>query len=230
MICNFDGIYGGDEEVDDELIKWDKYVNETNDGYPRIYHSHLNYDVISEMNIHSNTKMISLYRNPKAVATSLHNMAHHLPGFEYTGTMDDSLYLFLCGLAFNGDYWDHVLNWHLNHKNIGNILYICYEDLMTNFDSNLDRICNHINIDISESDKEIIKNKSMFSNMKQEYIDNPGNLYEHLGLSADVFINKGKIDTYKEYFNDEMSHYYDCKTLVKWEQIPDILYYKELCT
>ena len=234
---------------------YENWINITNDGYPRIYHTHFHYENFAEFNINPAAKIISLCRNPKDVAISLYLMNQEITlggsqqnksmkGIEIDDNKDNYnyndneelehfLYLFLSGLTTIGDHWDHILFWHLNKSDILNgneLLYVYYEDLLIDPLNTIKRIAKYIEKDdeLNEEDYIDIINKTLFKNMKCEYILNPGNIYERLSLFPDKFFRTGINENWKNYFTDTMTHFYDCKTRIKFNQIPYIKYYQQL--
>ena len=152
-----------------------KWINKTNDGYPRIYHTHFHYDDFAEFKINPSAKIIYLCRNPKDVSISLYLMNQeitlggseqnkkmkgiennqYIQNYDNNEELEHFLYLFLSGLTTIGDHWNHILFWHLNGKNILNgnqLLYVYYEDLLMDPLNTISKIAKYI-----EKDDELEK-------------------------------------------------------------------------
>ncbi|XP_042910402.1 sulfotransferase ssu-1 isoform X2 [Parasteatoda tepidariorum] len=79
-------------------------------------------------------KYIYVARNPKDCCVSYYHHTSRIPS-NFSGTFDEYFEKFLAGLVEFGDYFDHLLGWY-THRNDPNVLFITYEDLKEDFESN----------------------------------------------------------------------------------------------
>eukprot|EP01084_Bolivina_argentea_P030563 56610_1 len=211
---------------------WEKYEQQTNDGLPRLMHTHNHFKYIPFANIHKDSKVIYITRNPKDTAVSYHHFYSNIPDFKYLGNNEnikEGLNLFLCGLNQSGDYWDHNISWFKHDLN-NELLFLYYEDLVNNPLESIKSIATFVKLDneLTDEDYVLIANQTVFDNMKKHHANNPGLLYEDFGMSNDNFFRKGKINDWVNYFDDTMSHLFDAKTRIKFSEIPHHLYYQQL--
>eukprot|EP01084_Bolivina_argentea_P182170 314548_1 len=211
------------------LETWNEWLQKTDDGYPRIMHTHLSPKQFPASYIHKDTKLIFIGRNPKDVAVSMHFMINFVPDLEYKAeNVNDTAQLFVDGNIWCNDYWDYNIQWfeynkskHDSNINDSDILFVYFEDLVADPLNNIKKICKYINMDseLNEKDYENIVNKIIFKNVRQEYIDNPGNFTfnEPIGYSPDIFFRKGINGDYKNHFTKEMIQLFDEKTIHKFK-------------
>ena len=100
-------------------------------GHFRLIKTHLPYDMTP---MSSSAKYIYVTRNPKDCVVSFY---FHTKGFincyDYgDGTLDEYFELFFDGKVDFGDYFVNLKSW-LRHRNDENVLFITYEDLVTDY-------------------------------------------------------------------------------------------------
>lgn len=78
----------------------------------RYFKSHANVQHLPNMLAEKKVKVVYVARNPKDTVVSLFHHARSKPEFGYTGTFDKFCEIFLAGQAENGDWFNHVLDWH----------------------------------------------------------------------------------------------------------------------
>ena len=95
---------------------------------PRVFKSHLSYEFSPGGLPHSSpAKYIYMMRNPKDVCVSYW---HHVRMMGETCTWEQHFKRFLSSESMWGTWFDHVLGWW-KHNDMSNILYIMYEDMMS---------------------------------------------------------------------------------------------------
>lgn len=76
----------------------------------------------------SKAKYIVVIRNPRDVIVSLHYHWLMFPGYNYSGTFDDSFECFMRGKCEYGDYFQFYREWY-KEKSKSNVLLVVYEEL-----------------------------------------------------------------------------------------------------
>ncbi len=80
---------------------------------PRYFKTHANVRDLPRGS--ANIKNIIVTRNPKDTAVSLYHHAKGKPEFNFQGDFNAFLQIFLSGKAENGDWFDHVIDWCVQH-------------------------------------------------------------------------------------------------------------------
>ncbi|XP_074646371.1 sulfotransferase 1C2-like [Tubulanus polymorphus] len=169
---------------------------------PRIMHSHMPFDMFPKEAIERKAKIIYVMRNPKDTLVSYYHFYKSCKGFgNFPGSWDDFFQLFLHKKIFCGDFYDHVLGWW-NQRHRDNILFLKYEDMVTDQKSNILKICAFLGKTLSVDKIDNIIEQTSFESMR----DNPMTNHSHSPYqdnSIFPFIRKGKIGDWKNYFTDE---------------------------
>jgi|AntAceMinimDraft_1070359.scaffolds.fasta_scaffold125434_1 hypothetical protein len=84
-------------------------INET--PGPRYFKTHANVRDLPRGQ--AKIKNIIVARNPKDTAVSLYHHAKSKPEFDYKGDFETFLQIFLSGMAENGDWFQHALDWYV---------------------------------------------------------------------------------------------------------------------
>jgi hypothetical protein len=102
-----------------------------------------------------------------------------------------------------GSWFDHTLSWW-EHRYLPNVLFLRYEDLLSNFSQELRRIIDFLDYPMDEDVLERITFMARFDNMKKEPFSNMHEIVEFQG-----FFRKGKIGTWREQFTRAQSEAFD---------------------
>ena len=149
-------------------------------------------------------RQIYIARNPKDVCVSYY---HFETGKEWSGGFecdwDEWFELFLKGEIQRGDWFDHVLSWWAR-ANDANLLFIKYENLLRNFDSEVVRLAQFLDIQISNDVLASVRTQSSFDHMKQSGFSNM-----HEVEQLDTFYRKGVIGSWKEEFSNSQNERMD---------------------
>lgn len=154
-------------------------------------------------------KYIYIARNPKDVAVSYF---HHLRGFiayQFSGSWDEFFELYLAGNIYYGSWFDHVLGWW-GHRNAENVLFLRYEDLISNLREGAERIARFLPGDTPPAGviEEVVKQCS-FDSMQ----DNPSTNFswakELRHPDQPPFMRKGKVGDWRNYFTAEQNAVFD---------------------
>ena len=131
-------------------------------GTPRIFKSHENYDKIPK-----GGKYIYVVRNPNDVCVSFYHFLIKFVGLdEATIPIDEFIQeLFLGTGSVSGKIWHHYLS-YFEHRKDGNVLFVFYEDLISNLEVVIEQIAGFMNIELDDELRAIALEHSSFSFMK----------------------------------------------------------------
>ena len=110
-------------------------------------------------------KLIYISRNVKDVAVSFYHFS--IDYYNYPYTFDEFLQCFLDDALESTPYREHVLN-YMNIPDYKNILYLTYESVTGNMDLYIDKVAAFLEKQITEENKEKLKDHLSFKNIKGE--------------------------------------------------------------
>ncbi|KAH6886262.1 P-loop containing nucleoside triphosphate hydrolase protein [Thelonectria olida] len=156
---------------------------------PRIFKSHMPYSMgLGGVPARNPCKYIYIARNPKDWEKLV---------------WDHRLQMFLDVKAQRDDWFDHVLSWW-EHKDAENVLFLAFEELKRNTESQLRRIAEFLDIELSPEKLEEIRSKIGFSQMQKTQFSALKDVKEF-----NKFFRKGEIGSWKEYFTVAQSERFD---------------------
>lgn len=172
---------------------------------PRIFKSHMPYHMAFGGNpVETPCKYLYIARNPKDVAVSYYHFESG-KGWSgrYSGPWEHWLKMFVEGTVQRGDWFDHVLSWWA-HRDADNILFLKYEDLRTDFRSELEKIAWFLGYPLTARLADRIMGKTSFDHMKADRFSNLKEIPE-----LDEFFRKGRAGTWKEQFTVAQNEMFD---------------------
>jgi hypothetical protein len=151
-------------------------------------------------------KFIYLMRDGKDVAASLY---HHLKPLEPGTTFEMAFDNFFMKLCKDG-WFGHLADWLENKKKF-NVLYIKYEDLLRDFEGNLEKIIEFCGFNINQSELPRIRERCSFEFMKKH--ERIFDIRFPIGsrrvvTEEDQFIRSGKVNEGHKYFNESRNKLY----------------------
>jgi hypothetical protein len=172
---------------------------------PRILKSHMPYQMaVGGTPSEAPCKYLYIARNPKDVAVSYYYFER---GSDWSGRYDGPwehwLELFLNGRVQRGDWFDHALSWWA-HRDAPNVLFLKYEDLLLDFETELERLASFLDCELSPGVAARIAEKTSFDEMRQAGFSN---MHEIPGMES--FFRKGKIGSWREQFTAAESEAFD---------------------
>ncbi|OPX36301.1 MAG: hypothetical protein B1H11_07715 [Desulfobacteraceae bacterium 4484_190.1] len=172
---------------------------------PRIFKSHMPYHMAVGGNpVDNPCKYIYIARNPKDVVVSYYYFERNKSwAGEYSGSWEHWFKMFVEGKVQRGDWFDHVLSWW-EHGKAENILFLKYEDLKRNLDSEIKKIARFLGYPMSTELLGTIREKTSFQNMQQEDFSNMHEIEELSG-----FFRKGKVGSWRDQFTVAQSEFFD---------------------
>jgi hypothetical protein len=168
---------------------------------PRYMHTHLPHHIIvKSINKEQPCKYIYIVRNPRDVAVSMYNHIVTRTMYQSNISWEEFLKYFMAGKVPCGSWYDHVLGWW-KYRNYPNVLFLKYEDRLTNPHSDVCQIADFIGIQLTEEEVEAVVKKSRFDQMKTNQFVNGSWLKRDPDSVG--HLRKGKIGDWMNYFTDE---------------------------
>ena len=186
----------------------------------RVFNTHLKWDMLPKG---SSYKYIYIYRDGKDVVCSFfHHLTNQVGDGEYSGTFKQFLSSWLQGDLPYGEWMDHLKSWSYSNiidvnaqidtfdmnesqtQSTPNILYLKYENLVTNIKQEVPRLHKFLHQSNSSHQDCILDHvyeTISFDSMKQNIAKyQPRSVKWRQGFS---FIRQGRINSYSELFDDE---------------------------
>ncbi|XP_063699746.1 luciferin sulfotransferase-like [Culicoides brevitarsis] len=161
-------------------------------------------------------KIIYVARHPKDAAISFYH--YYRMVYQYEGTKDDFLSLFLEGLTEFGQQTTHLYDfWRM--RNEPNILFLTYEDMKKDLTAVLKQVANFLDKELSEKQIEELKKHLHIDSMRENTVvfnvKNNAELAEKLKTAHKDFFRRGEAGSHKDEMSEEMSKKFDA--LIKRE-------------
>ncbi|XP_077991025.1 sulfotransferase 1E1-like [Glandiceps talaboti] len=183
---------------------------------PRYFATHMKIDWLPD-NL-PKSKIIYLARNPKDVCVSLFFLIRCL-AMDHTVEKDRDLFGQTVDGFINGTLpmehgrWDeHVLSWW-QRRNEDNILFLKYEDMRRDLRTSVQKISEFIGKNLSPELIDKIVHLATFETMKKKPPPDHELLGKAINLNFEpgesVFIRKGKVGGWKDYFTVAQNEYFD---------------------
>jgi hypothetical protein len=172
---------------------------------PRIFKSHMPYHMaVGGEPLQSPCRYIYIARNPKDVAVSYYFFESHKSwAGGYDGPWEHWLKYFLEGRVQRGDWFDHVLSWW-RHRHAQNILFVKYEDLKQQFETEVSRIAEFLGYPLSTDLMTKIKACTAFESMRKNRFSAMRDIEE-----MDGFFRKGAVGSWREQFTSAQDSEFD---------------------
>jgi hypothetical protein len=181
------------------------YEELANLSSPRIFKSHMPYRMaLGGDPASSEGRYIYIARNPKDVAVSYYYFERQKgwSGY-YNGPWEHWFKILLEGKVQRGCWFDHVLGWW-EKRDLDNVLFLKYEDMLGDFPAQLNRISSFLGYDHNWDSIQKIQRLTSFDNMKKDHFSNMHEIEDFEG-----FFRKGKVGSWKEVFTDEQNAQFD---------------------
>lgn len=186
---------------------------------PRAMYSHLPYR-FAPSHPEQPLKYMVVARNPKDVAVSQFNFLRDMKMFDFTGSWDDFLALFMDGKGFGGSYFDWVLQWWAQ-KDEDNVLFLTYEALKKDLAKEVGNISQFLDHPLSVAEQQEIAEACSFEAMKKNKV---GAIEKHKdqAMKKDKsFYRKGVVGDWQNYFSPEQAKAFDewCESKLKGTEL-----------
>ncbi|KAK4422363.1 Cytosolic sulfotransferase 15 [Sesamum alatum] len=124
---------------------------------PRIFSTHMQFDLLPDSICESNCKIIYICRNPLDQFVSLTHFLsqNHFGKDADPAAMDEPFDMYCQGIDSFGPFWDHILGyWNAHLENPGKVLFLKYEDLKEDITSQVKKIAEFMGFPFSPEEEE----------------------------------------------------------------------------
>nr|AAO64982.1 SULT2 sulfotransferase [Danio rerio] len=168
---------------------------------PRIFATHFHHQMMNPSYFKIKPRVLYVMRNPKDVFISSYHF-HEMASFLVSpGTQDEFMEKFLDGTIMFGSWFDHVKSW-LNAGEQEHILYLCYEDMISDLKASVEKIATFLGKSLSSEVVEKIADHCVFENMKQNKMSNYSLVPEEfMDQKKSEFLRKGIVGDWKNHFS-----------------------------
>nr|XP_058947554.1 uncharacterized protein LOC131775458 [Pocillopora verrucosa] len=179
---------------------------------PRLFKSHLSYDAIPKSTDEAKTtcKYIYVARNPKDAAVSSYKFMGSFGTNGMNAPWEFYAKLFIEGKTVYNNWSDHVLGWW-KHRHDPNVLFLKYEDLQKDLQSNVRMISKFLNKPLSEEVISLITEQCTFKGMMK----NVQSFTLGDKIEGPKFLCKGAVGSWKEHFTPELNQRFEKEVLAK---------------
>ncbi|XP_009679983.1 amine sulfotransferase [Struthio camelus] len=187
---------------------------------PRLFATHLPYNLTPRDLRNKRAHVIYVTRNPKDVLVSYFHFSKVVATIEEVSDFNLFMERFLAGKVLASSWLDHVAGWH-SHAEDFNILFLTYEEMKKDLRSAVLKICNFLGKTLSENELESIVRQATFDNMRKDPRANYDNLPEDLkGKKKGHFLRKGTIGDWKNMMTVAQSERFDKVLKEKMKNLP----------
>ena len=171
---------------------------------PRILKSHLPFSLLPG-DLLEKGKAVLCLRNPKDTVVSFY---HHEKLFEHhgcTGDFPTYFELFMDGLTMWSSYFDFMTEmWQ--KRDHPNLCVLFFEEMKRDQEPSIRKVARFLDKDLTDVQIDALVRHLSFKNFKQNSAVNKEDLRKMAFRDKDgVFIRKGEIGDWKNYFNDDMN-------------------------
>ncbi|XP_062315105.1 cytosolic sulfotransferase 2-like [Osmerus eperlanus] len=175
---------------------------------PRLIKTHLPVQFIPKSFWEQNCKIVYVARNAKDNAVSYFhfdrmNMAQPEPG-----DWNSFLQRFMEGKMVFGSWYDHVTGWWEKKQSHSKLLYLFFEDMVEDTGRELDRLCSFLGVSPSAEEKENVRERAQFDNMKKNNMTNYST-DTVMDFKISPFMRKGKVGDWKNHFTVNQNEQFD---------------------
>ena len=148
-------------------------------------------------------------RNPKDALVSFY---HHYTADEtlgaFNGGFNDFFELYEKKVLGFGDFFEHNAAWYEFNKDRKNSLVVVYEEMRKDPRSNIIKMANFLNKELSEKAVDLIVENSSIESM-QSKMNKPRPGPTSWRRERSTFIRKGAVGGWRDYFTQDQSDYVD---------------------
>ncbi|KAG7270604.1 hypothetical protein CRUP_011520, partial [Coryphaenoides rupestris] len=188
---------------------------------PRVLTTHHQYSVLPPSFFKARPKVVYVMRNPKDVCTSFFHFQKMASIYVDPESPSQYLTKFLDGKVAYGSWFDHTKGW-LNAEMKERILYISYEEMITDLNSALIRVAQFMDKSLDSEVIERIADQCVFKSMKKNDMSNyskvPTGFFDE---SKSEFLRKGVIGDWKNFLTAAEAEYFDS---VYKDKMKDVAY------
>ncbi|XP_019938740.2 sulfotransferase 2B1-like [Paralichthys olivaceus] len=188
---------------------------------PRMFATHFQYKMMPRSFFEVKPKVIYVMRNPKDVFTSYLHYSKVASFLVNPGPQREFLQKFLDGKVLHGSWFDHIKGW-LNAEDKDRIMYISYEEMITDLKDSVARIAQYLEKPLDAEVIEKIADRCLFENMKKNKMSNYSAVpSELMDRTKSEFLRKGITGDWKNQLTVAEAEYFD--TVYK-DKMKDVKY------
>ncbi len=178
---------------------------------PRLIYSHLALKHWKKlMDNNASLKVIYIIRNPKDTIVSYYHHEKQMPKpLKFDGNWDEYFQKWQSDGLKYGDIFQHVSELYPYHKHRANSIILFYEDMKKNLKENIKKISDFLHMDVSENVLDVITEMTQIENLKDNKELTTDDFTKFVPMS--VFLRKGNVGGWEEYFTDEQNYIFDEK-------------------
>ncbi|XP_029291678.1 cytosolic sulfotransferase 1-like [Cottoperca gobio] len=175
---------------------------------PRLIRTHLPVQFLPKSFWEKNCKIVYVARNAKDTAVSYFHFERMAKIFPEPGDWSSYLQRFMDGKMVFGSWCDHVNGWWEKKQSYQNLHYMFYEDLIEDTGREIDKLCCFLGLSPSAEEKERIKGRVQFDDMKRNSMVNHLSV-KNFDSKISPFMRKGKVGDWKNHFTVDQSEHFD---------------------
>ncbi|XP_075780143.1 amine sulfotransferase-like isoform X2 [Pelodiscus sinensis] len=146
---------------------------------PRLFTTHMFYNLVPRDLRNRKGKVIYVARNPKDVVVSYFHFSKISVTLETVSDFNIFLEKFLAGKVIPGSWLDHIGGW-FTHRDDFNILFLTFEEMKKDLRGAVLKICKFLGKQLTEKELDTVVEKASFDNMKRDARANYENMPESL--------------------------------------------------
>uniref|UniRef100_A0A6J0V0P8 Sulfotransferase n=1 Tax=Pogona vitticeps TaxID=103695 RepID=A0A6J0V0P8_9SAUR len=190
---------------------------------PRLFFSHLPYNLVPKGLRSGRGKVIYVARNPKDVLVSYYHFSKVFLKMGEAEELDTFVGKFLAGKVLAGSWLDHVEGWS-THRDDFNILFLTFEEMKKDLRSSVLKICNFLGKRLNEKEVDDVIAKAAFHKMKMDPTRNVDFCLEHypelFNSRKGGFLRKGTIGDWKNTMTVAQNELFDSTMKERMEKLP----------
>ncbi|XP_012609294.1 amine sulfotransferase-like [Microcebus murinus] len=192
------------------FLEYSKHIDFGKRPSPRLFVTHLPYNLVPRGLKNKKAKIIYVYRNPKDVMCSYFHFLNTYSTFKAEDTMEAFMKQFLEGKVVGSLWFDHIRGWY-EHRNDFNIQFMMYEEMKKDLRSSVLKLCKFLGEDLNEESVDAVVRQATFENMKDDPLANFENILKtNVGLKREGhFLRKGTIGDWKNHMTVEQNEKFD---------------------
>ncbi|KAM3618082.1 uncharacterized protein V6R79_015073 [Siganus canaliculatus] len=175
---------------------------------PRLIRTHLPVQFLPRSFWEQNCRIIYVARNAKDSVVSYFHFERMAKIYPEPGDWSSYLQRFMEGKMLFGSWYDHINDWWKKRESSSNLHYVFYEDLVEDTEQEIDKLCCYLGLSPSAEEKEMIKDKVQFDQMKTNKLVNISTL-TWVDSKVSTFIRKGKVGDWKNHFTVAQNEEFD---------------------
>uniref|UniRef100_K7FD24 Sulfotransferase n=1 Tax=Pelodiscus sinensis TaxID=13735 RepID=K7FD24_PELSI len=205
-------------------VPWLEYnlrnVDYVNRPSPRLFATHLPYNLVPRDLRNRRGKVIYVARNPKDVVVSYFHFSNLVVSLEKVPDFNSFLEKFLAGKASPGSWLDHIGGW-FTHRDDFNILFLTFEEMKNDLRGAVLKICKFLGKQLTGKELDTVVEMASFDNMKRDARANYENMPESvLERGKGHFLRKGTIGDWKNTMTVAQSERFDSVFKGKMKELP----------